>query len=129
MKNSTSASPTSKSLPCDKQHEGEPMRDKGQAVEPAEAVGGSPSPAPPSASGRLAGRVRRPAQLLPAQRDRMYALLVHYFKNVTRPQFDEDLFEKEWVIILTDAASGQIQGFSTLMRLQVEGSVAIGWPM
>jgi hypothetical protein len=49
----------------------------------------------------------------------MYTLLVHYFNNVTRPQFERDLAEKEWVITLADAASGQIQGFSTLMRLQV----------
>lgn len=68
---------------------------------------------------RLTGWVRRPAELAPAQRERMYALLADYFVNVTPAQFEHDLAEKEWVIVLTDTATGQIQGFSTLMRLRL----------
>jgi hypothetical protein len=49
----------------------------------------------------------------------MYTLLVGYFANVTRPHFEADLAEKESVILLADMASGQIQGFSTLMQLRV----------
>jgi hypothetical protein len=49
----------------------------------------------------------------------MHALMARYFANVTRTQFEHDLAEKEWVILLADPATGQIQGFSTLMRLQV----------
>ncbi len=67
----------------------------------------------------LTGRVEHPKALAPAQRDRMYELLARYFADVTYPQFEKDLAEKEWVILLADAGSGQIQGFSTLMRLQV----------
>lgn len=70
-------------------------------------------------SGRLTGQVRRPPELTIIERDEMYALLADYFVNVTRPHFETDLAEKEWVILLTDAATGQVQGFSTLMRLQV----------
>jgi hypothetical protein len=70
-------------------------------------------------AGHLSGRVERPEALLPVQRDRMYGLLTRYFSNITRPQFEKDLAEKEWVILLSDAGSGQIQGFSTLMRLQI----------
>jgi hypothetical protein len=59
----------------------------------------------------------------------MYHLLARYFTNVTRLQFDRDLAEKEWVILLADPSSGQIQGFSTLMRLQilVEGQPVVAF--
>jgi hypothetical protein len=67
---------------------------------------------------RLSGCIQPPDNISIAQRDRMYALLAHYFANVTRPQFEQDLAEKEWVVLLSDVASGQVQGFSTLMRLQ-----------
>lgn len=70
-----------------------------------------------STLGRLTGRVQRPPELTSTECSRMYALLADYFANVTRPHFEADLAEKEWVILLTDTATGQIQGFSTLMRL------------
>jgi len=72
-----------------------------------------------TSSGRLIGRVQRPQELTLAERNEMYGLLADYFVNVTRPHFETDLVEKEWVILLADTATGQIQGFSTLMRLQV----------
>jgi hypothetical protein len=75
--------------------------------------------AAPEQPGRLAGSVRRPEELSSAQRKRMCTLLTHYFANVTRRQFEHDLAEKEWVVLLADTGSGQIQGFSTLMRLCV----------
>ncbi|MEW5956211.1 MAG: hypothetical protein AB1801_00685 [Chloroflexota bacterium] len=67
----------------------------------------------------LTGYVQRVEDLCPVQRDQMYTLLTRYFANTTRPGFDRDLAEKEWVIVLTDAATGQMRGFSTLMRLRV----------
>ncbi len=70
-------------------------------------------------STRLIGTIQCPAELTSAQHDQIYTLLAHYFTNVTRPQFEHDLTEKEWVILLADAATEQIQGFSTLMRLSV----------
>lgn len=70
--------------------------------------------------GRLTGQIELPRRLAETQRTEMYHLLAHYFGNVTRLQFEHDLAEKEWVILLKDAVSGQIQGFSTLKRLQVE---------
>lgn len=69
--------------------------------------------------GRLTGWVRRPQELTATERSQMYALLADYFVNVTQPHFEADLAEKEWLILLTDTATGQIQGFSTLMRLSV----------
>lgn len=68
---------------------------------------------------QLSGRVLSPQELTSTEQAQMHALLAHYFANITRPQFEQDLAEKEWVILLTDSATGQIQGFSTLMRLRV----------
>jgi len=91
------------------------MTNEGQSVTQYFASGFQQS----TSRGRLTGYVERPEALVSAQRDEMYGLLAHHFSNVTRPQFEQDLAEKEWVILLTDTGSGQIQGFSTLMRLEV----------
>ncbi|MFN8457670.1 MAG: hypothetical protein U0401_23935, partial [Anaerolineae bacterium] len=69
--------------------------------------------------GQLSGRVERVKQLSASQRHQMYTLLANYFVNITRSHFEQDLAEKEWVVVLADAVTGQIQGFSTLMRLSV----------
>ncbi len=65
---------------------------------------------------RLAGQVLPIAALTAEQVDQLYALLTTYFEGVTRQRFEADLAEKEWAVLLTDP-SGQIRGFSTLMRL------------
>lgn len=70
-------------------------------------------------AGQLSGRVELIERLSAAERRHMYTLFNHYFANVTWLQFEQDLAEKEWVVILADAVTGQIQGFSTLMRLCV----------
>lgn len=51
------------------------------------------------------------------ERNEMYALLQTYFCGTDRARFETDLGEKEVVILLRDASSGRIQGFSTLMRM------------
>src|SRR5271154_3549863 len=66
---------------------------------------------------RLAGDVLAPAMLTPGERERMYGLLATYFLGTSREQFESDLAEKEAVILLRDVKDGQIQGFSTLMRI------------
>lgn len=87
------------------------------------------SKSPPSeslavAGARLAGRVVRVGELVPAERERMYALLCEYFANTSRERFAADLAEKEWALLLTDEG-GQLRGFSTLMCLE---GVAAGTP-
>jgi hypothetical protein len=47
----------------------------------------------------------------------MYGLLQAYFCGTDRARFDADLREKEVVILLRDASSGRIEGFSTLMHM------------
>jgi hypothetical protein len=49
----------------------------------------------------------------------MTDLLNEFFENVTPAQFEQDLGEKEWVVLLCDSGTGEIQGFSTLMRLEL----------
>jgi hypothetical protein len=66
---------------------------------------------------RLAGDVVARGVLTPIERERMYELLAIYFLGTSREQFEIDLAEKDAVILLRDLKDGQIQGFSTLMRI------------
>jgi len=66
---------------------------------------------------RLAGDVVARGVLTPVERERMYELLATYFLGTSREQFEIDLAEKDAVILLRDLKDGQIQGFSTLMRI------------
>lgn len=92
-----------------------------------QGAGLHPSTVP--ASGHLTGRVQRVTELTSAERERMLVLLEDHFANVTRLQFERDLAEKEWVILLVDTTSGQLQGFSTLMRLQtvIDGQAVVAF--
>ena len=54
----------------------------------------------------------------------MYRLMQTYYLGVTRAQFDQDLAEKERVILLRRGRiGGKVAGFSTIMRydLNVDG--------
>lgn len=54
-------------------------------------------------------------------RDEMFALYTRYFATSDRMTFERDLAEKEWVILLRDS-DGTVDGFSTLMRMEVAGA-------
>ena len=54
------------------------------------------------------------------QKDEMYQLLATYFEGVKRDVFERDLADKNWVIILKDRDSHQLQGFSTLLIYNTE---------
>lgn len=64
----------------------------------------------------LTGEVCPPTQLAAGDRDLMYALLASHFTGTTRAAFDQDLNEKDTVLLLRDP-TGQLQGFSTLKRI------------
>lgn len=66
---------------------------------------------------RLAGTVTSPSELGPAARDRMFSLMTAHFDQVARATFERDLDEKDWVVVLRDATTATIQGFSTLMLI------------
>lgn len=65
----------------------------------------------------LTGMVKRVVTLSLQERERMFQLLVENFTNTTRPRFEADLAEKEWVVLLKSEQNDIIQGFSTLMQL------------
>ncbi len=58
--------------------------------------------------------------LSPDIRARMLSLLRSCYGNVTDDQFEEDLAEKEWVIVGTDTKGGDVWLFSTLKRLYLD---------
>lgn len=56
----------------------------------------------------------RPSRLSLGERMSMYALMRHYYADITESQFTDDLMEKTHVILLRDDR-GEIRGFSTLL--------------
>jgi hypothetical protein len=54
----------------------------------------------------------------------MFGLLNRYYENVNIADFQADLAEKQWVIMLLDRQTGDLRGFSTqtLMQAEVEGA-------
>ena len=69
----------------------------------------------------LQARVRRVASLTKPELDAMWTLFQSAYAGATRDAFERDLAEKHHVIVLKDAQSG-LQGFSTLLKLDVEGA-------
>jgi len=59
----------------------------------------------------------------------MYVLMIKYFNGVQRENFDADLDEKSTILLLRNRLDGSIQGFSTLMRLdvRVDGQAVVGF--
>ncbi len=54
--------------------------------------------------------------------DRMYELFSEYYENHSLQNFEQDLIEKNHVILLRDKKSRIIQGFSTLLRVPLKKS-------
>jgi hypothetical protein len=52
-------------------------------------------------------------ELAAAQTDEMFQLLAHHFEGVIREQFDHDLAEKNWVVLIY--RNERLVGFSTLL--------------
>lgn len=67
---------------------------------------------------RLRGEIKSVDTLSRDEKNRMFQLMNIYFYGVTKDNFNKDLQEKDWVIVLYDNLAGQIQGFSTLMFMQ-----------
>lgn len=59
------------------------------------------------------GRLIQQTDLLPSQRDAMFTLLATHFDGVTREQFDCDLAEKNWAVLIEKDQT--LVGFSTLL--------------
>ena len=72
----------------------------------------------------LQARVRRVASLTPAELDAMWTLFASAYDGATREAFQADLSEKHHAIVLKDDR-GVLQGFSTLLRLEVKGACVV----
>ncbi|WP_404298754.1 hypothetical protein [Halomonas sp.] len=84
-----------------------------------DADSASAGSAPPTIRGRLLPR----AQLTIAERAAMLTLLDRHFAGVTPAQFALDLAEKQWVILLQDAA-GALMGFTSLRLETLEAPIS-----
>jgi hypothetical protein len=67
---------------------------------------------------RLSGQLVEAADVTPAQREAMFALMVRHYANVRREAFDADLNDKRWVIQLSNPATGRLCGFSTQVLVE-----------
>jgi hypothetical protein len=72
----------------------------------------------------LQARVRRVASLTKPELDSMWTLFESAYAGATRDAFERDLAEKHHVIVLKDAGRA-LQGFSTLLRLDVQGACVV----
>ena len=78
--------------------------------------------APATPTSMVRGRLLARERLTAAERDAMRALLVRHFSGVTPAQFAADLAQKQWVILLEDAA-GTLVGFTSLRLETLEAPV------
>lgn len=72
----------------------------------------------------LSGAIVRVDDLSSGEKDAMFALMLCYYET-SRRVFNDDLAEKEHVILLRDATSNAIKGFSTMKRLDLENVTAL----
>lgn len=72
----------------------------------------------------LQARVRRVASLTTSELDAMWTLFHGAYAGATREVFTRDFLEKHHVIVLKDQGNA-LQGFSTLLRLEVEGALVV----
>src|SRR5688572_694694 len=62
---------------------------------------------------KIESQIARRADLTGSQISAMYELLTRHFDGVTELQFESDLLEKNWIILLE--RRDQLVGFSTLL--------------
>lgn len=62
---------------------------------------------------QLTGTVVQREALSRREVSRLYELFQGYYSHVGRREFDEDLREKDWVLVLRDP-TGKVQGFTTM---------------
>ena len=68
----------------------------------------------------LKAKVERYIALSNQDKERMYHLMTKYYDNMTWEQFLEDLSQKQNIIIMRDTINRQIQGFSTILKIDRE---------
>lgn len=73
--------------------------------------------APPA---KVFAEVRAIEDITSLEIERMYSIFAKYYINHNREQFAIDLMEKNHVILLRDAKNKTIQGFSTLLQVNMK---------
>ncbi len=70
------------------------------------------------------GRIRKIDELSSLDRDTMFSLMCEHYAGVTRPCFERDLANKDWILDLFQPGLGVIVGFSTqkVIEISVDGS-------
>ena len=68
----------------------------------------------------LSSQVLSPRLLSDKQRKEMFDVFSQYYEGHSYEQFMKDLLEKDDVILLYEKRTGQIQGFSTLFKKQIQ---------
>lgn len=71
----------------------------------------------------LTGQLVRVADIDEGRRDQMYVLMDRYYEYTDRSTFEADLDAKDWVIVIVEASSNDLKGFSTqvLNHVDVDG--------
>ena len=72
----------------------------------------------PSDQPRLWAEVVPREFLMRSDAEQMYGLLATYFENTSYRQFEQDLVEKEDIILLRSPEGARVVGFSTLMKIE-----------
>jgi hypothetical protein len=60
------------------------------------------------------------AELKPYEHERLYHIFSKYYDGHSKEQFLQDLFEKNHIILLRDKKDRTLQGFSTLLNVEIE---------
>lgn len=68
----------------------------------------------------LKSNIYRTIDISSGDRKTLFAIMDKYYNNMDETKFLDDLNEKDKVIILRDAKSGSIKGFSTLMYMHLK---------
>lgn len=84
-------------------------------------IGKEPS-AGPAQKLSLKAQIRAIDSLTELEVSRMYQLFSEYYEGHSRQQFQNDLIEKDDVILLRDSKDQSIQGFSTLLKVEISTS-------
>jgi hypothetical protein len=68
----------------------------------------------------LTGQVVRVEDISSPRRDEMFGLMSRNYEFLTRDEFDRDLDEKTWAIVVADGATDALCGFSTQTLFDVD---------
>lgn len=69
---------------------------------------------------KLVALVINPKEIESIELSRMYHLFSQYYEGHPFETFKKDLYEKEDVILLKDSQSKEIQGFSTILKVEIK---------